>query len=43
MIALTITIPNWLFCPEFWGGFFLAIGLCFALFIFMASKFSPFK
>jgi hypothetical protein len=42
LLALTITLPDWLFCGPFWGGFFTAIGLGVALLLFALANFNPF-
>jgi hypothetical protein len=41
-LTLTITLPDWLFCGPFWGGFFTAIGLIVALLLYAMSNFKPF-
>ena len=42
LLALTITLPDWLFCGPFWGGFFTAVGLGVILLLYAASNFNPF-
>ena len=42
LLALTINIPDWLFCGPFWAGFFTAIGLGIAFLMYALSNFRPF-
>ena len=42
LLALTVTIPDWLFCGPFWGGFFTAAIIGFAFLLYIASNFNPF-
>lgn len=39
LLALTIEIPDWLFCGPFWAGFFTAPVIIIALLIFIMSNF----
>jgi hypothetical protein len=42
LLALTITIPDWLFDGRFWLGFCSASGLGIALLLYAMSNFRPF-
>lgn len=42
MIALTLNIPDWLFCMPFWAGFGLALAIFFVLVVIAARNFNPF-
>ena len=42
LLALTIELPDWLFDGRFWGGFFTAVGIAFALLLYAAANFNPF-
>lgn len=42
LLAVTIEIPDWLFCGPFWGGFFTALGIAFAFLIYASRNFNPF-
>lgn len=42
LLALTITLPDWLFCGPFWCGFFTAIALGAAFLAYALSDFKPF-
>lgn len=42
LLALTIEIPDWLFSGQYWGGFFTAVGIAFALLLYAAANFNPF-
>lgn len=42
LLALTIELPDWLFCGPFWGGFFTCAALVFAFLLYVAANFNPF-
>jgi hypothetical protein len=42
LLALTITLPDWLFSAQYWGGFFTYAALVVALLLYAASNFNPF-
>jgi hypothetical protein len=41
LLALTITIPDWLFSGPFWGGFFTCAALVFVFLLYEVSDFNP--
>jgi hypothetical protein len=41
LLALTIEIPDWLFCGPFWGGFFSCAALVFVFLRYAAANFNP--
>jgi hypothetical protein len=42
LLALTVTIPDWLFSAQYWGGFFTAVIIAFAFLLYIAANFKPF-
>ncbi len=43
LLAVTIEIPDWLFCGPFWAGFFTASVIIIALLRYALSSFNPFN
>jgi hypothetical protein len=43
LLALTITIPDWLFDERFWLGFCSAAGFGIAFLLYAMSKFKNFN
>jgi hypothetical protein len=41
MTALTLNIPDWIFCGPFWAGFGIAVVLAVAFFFWLVSQCGP--
>ena len=41
MIAVTFTIPDWIFCGPFWAGFLVGLLIGVVAFVYFISQCGP--